>query len=133
MFYYGALTQLVDDLEDVDNDLNSGLMTVFAQTAQAWKLDALTNRTFHFAGRALDAMQALEAPGAEALLGLLRHSVNPLLVAQAGCVGRYYSPAYLETLEEHAPLPFGFLRRQRRDFERRGISWLGLVEALAGG
>jgi hypothetical protein len=132
MFFYGALTQLVDDLEDVERDVRSGVITVFGQTARAWKLDGITSRTLRFGERALDAMQALEAPGAEALLSLLRRSLNPLLVAQAGSIGKYYTSTYLTALEAYSPMPFDFLRRQRKDLERRGVSPIGLLEALAG-
>ena len=40
MFYYGTFTQLIDDLEDVQIDLQKGLNTIYSQTARHWPLDA---------------------------------------------------------------------------------------------
>jgi len=56
-FYYGAFTQLMDDLEDVEQDRRAGIMTVFSQTAGRWPLDAVTSRLIVFGNGLLDAMR----------------------------------------------------------------------------
>ena len=131
MFYYGTFTQLLDDLEDTRQDLNEGRMTIFSQTARHWPLDAVTNRTFHFAGRVLEALDALAAPGAEPLKELIRSNVTPLLIGEAGSLGQFYTRAYLRTLEPHSLFRFSFLQKQRRKLSRQRLSLIRLVEALA--
>jgi hypothetical protein len=130
MFFYGTFTQLMDDLEDVLGDMKNGLETVFSQTARHWPLDAVTNRTFHFANRLLQAVDDFAAPGAELFTDLLRRSFNPLLIAAAGSSSQLYSRGYLRQIESHLPVRFAFLLDQRRQLERRRFSAISLVEAF---
>jgi hypothetical protein len=130
MFFYGTFTQLMDDLEDVQEDLKVGLETVFSQTARHWPLDAVTNRTFHFANRLLQTLDAFAAPGTELFTDLLRRSFNPLLIAAAGSSSRLYTRAYLRQIESHLPVRFAFLLEQRRRLERLRFSAISLVEAF---
>ena len=72
-FDWGVLLQLGDDLQDVWEDSENGLRTVFSTAAASGPLDDLTNRTFHFALRVMARMDAMtRAP--EALKYLLRRS-----------------------------------------------------------
>jgi hypothetical protein len=130
MFFYGTFTQLMDDLEDVQEDLKNGLETVFSQTARHWSLDAVTNRTFHFANRLLQTLDNFAAPGTELFTDLLRRSFNPLLIAAAGSSSRLYTRSYLRQIESHLPVRFAFLLDQRRRVERRHLSAILLVEAF---
>jgi hypothetical protein len=130
MFFYGTFTQLMDDLEDVQDDLKNGLETVFSQTARHWSLDAVTSRTFHFANRLLQTLDNFAAPGTELFTDLLRRSFNPLLIAAAGSSSRLYTRAYLRQIESHLPVRFAFLLEQRRRLERRRFSAISLVEAF---
>jgi hypothetical protein len=131
MFYYGTLTQLVDDLEDVQQDMASGLMTVFSQTARHWPLDLVTNRTFHFSQKMLAAMDRLDASGTGPLKEIIRRSITPLLVIEVGSLGKHYTRRYLRELERHSPFGFPFLRKQRKKLSRQKVSLVSLVEALA--
>jgi hypothetical protein len=131
MFFYGAFTQMMDDLEDVQQDLHNGLETIFSQTARNWPLDAVTNRTFHFGDRLLRALDGFAAPGAELLTDLLRRSFNPLLIASAGSSSRLYTRPYLHQIESYLPVRFAFLLDQRRRLERRHVSAISLIEAFA--
>jgi hypothetical protein len=131
MFYYGTFTQLVDDLEDVQQDLAGGLMTVYSHTARHWPLDAVTNRTFHFGNKVMQAIERMPAPGAQPLVEIMRKHVTPLLVAQAGSSSRLYTRPYLRNIEPHSPVRFAFIRQQRKKLSRQSLSLTGLVEALA--
>jgi hypothetical protein len=130
MFFYGTFTQLMDDLEDVQQDLDNGLETVFSQTARHWPLDAVTNRTFHFANRLLQTLDGFAAPGTQLFTDLLRRSFNPLLIAAAGSSSRLYTRAYLRQIESHLPVRFAFLLDQRRRLQTRRFSAISLVEAF---
>jgi hypothetical protein len=131
MFYYGTFTQLIDDLEDVETDLNQGLMTVFSQTARHWPLDTLTNRTFHFWERVQKALERFDSPLLHPLIDLIGKYVPVMLVTEAGLAGKYYTRPYLSRLEAHCPFRFSFLIKERRRLARRGLSPLALVEALS--
>jgi hypothetical protein len=114
MFYYGAFTQLMDDLEDVDDDLRSGIMTMFSQTARHGPLDALTNRCIHFGAGLLESIHAFVVPGLEPLEEIMRVCITPIIIDSAGRAGHFYSRSYLAELEKHFPFRFSNLKQQRK-------------------
>ena len=118
-FYYGAFTQLMDDLEDVIQDCRDGTLTIFSQTAHRWPLDALTNRLIIFGMGLLDDLQHFHVAGLEPLVQVMRKCITPLLIDSAGQVGHLYSSAYLSELERHSPYRFSRLSKVRRSLERR--------------
>lgn len=129
-FYYGAFTQLMDDLEDVEQDCRSGIMTVFSQMAHHWPLDTVTSRTILFGNGLLDAMGRFNAPGLEPLEEIMRRCILPLMINSAGRVGYLYSRRYLDELERHFPYRFLRLKQLRRKVIRR-FSAEQIVEKLA--
>ena len=118
-FYYGAFTQLMDDLEDVQQDRRAGIMTVFSQTAGRWPLDALTSRLIVFGNGLLDALGQFQVARLETLEEIMRKCITPLLIDSAGRAGRWYSGGYLADLERHSPYRFGQLKKVRREVNRR--------------
>jgi hypothetical protein len=130
MFGYGTFTQLMDDLEDVQQDMREGSLSVFSQTARHWQLDGLTNRVFHF-GRAIFAdLSAFDSPSVEPLKELIERCIDPLLIQSAGQVGQYYSKEYLRNIERHIPIRFNIMRKQREKLTRQKITLTTLLETF---
>lgn len=127
LFGYGAFTQLMDDLEDIDNDSRDGQMTIFSQSAGRWSLDALTNRTIHFGHKVFNLMDCFTSQDANTLHDFLTRCIDPLLIDSAGQAKRYYTPAYLATLETNLPFHYAFLGKLRRKFSHHKISMIDLV------
>ena len=131
LFGYGAFLQLVDDLQDVQQDQQDRLSTIFSQSARRWPLDALTARTLQFGQRVLEGLDCFENPDGEPLKELMRQSAVLLLIDAAGRAGRFYSRPYLRDLEAHSPFRFSFLAQVRRKLRRQRVSLMKLVEAFA--
>jgi hypothetical protein len=131
VFHYGTFTQLVDDLEDVEGDLKSGLMTVFSLTARHWPLDRLTNRTFQYGLDFLKYLDQFEGQYLAPLKEMIHLSIIPLISFLAGSAGRYYSRSYLRGIQDHFPLRFSYLNRLRKKLTRQGFSPLELVEIFS--
>jgi hypothetical protein len=130
MFFYGVFTQLMDDMEDVQQDLREGCMTIFSQTARRWPLDAITNRTIHLGRLLIERLQSIDAPGSEAFKIMIAKCLDPLLIASVGQMGRFYTRPYLRELESHLPVRFGFILKQRRKFSHVQLPLMDLVEAF---
>src|SRR5260370_36833923 len=79
-FELGAFLQFVDDLEDVETDLAAGRLSVFALAARGWRLDALTNRAFHFGEGVLAGLQVLGLPAAAEMQAFLQRGLSQALV-----------------------------------------------------
>jgi len=133
LFGWGAFLQLADDLQDVQQDHQDGLLTVFSQTAGRWPLDELTNRTFHFGAQILERLDCFNASGADAqaLQELMKRSGVQLLVDAAGRANRFHTRRYARKLEAHSPFRFSFLARVRRKIARQRASLTRMVEAFA--
>jgi hypothetical protein len=129
-FGFGAFLQFGDDQEDVLQDKQDGLLTLFSQTAGRWPLDTLTNRTLHFGARVLEGLDGFGAPGSEPLKELIRRGAVQALVGSAGSTGRLYSRSYLEQLEAHSPFRFSFINKQRQKLFRQRGAWMRLFESL---
>lgn len=128
MFGYGSFTQLMDDLEDVQEDREKGQMTLFSQTAAHWPLDQLTNRVFHFGREVFSDLSAFHSPAAGPLKELIDRVVDPLVIDSIGRVSPLYSKAYLRQMEQHFPLRFETLRKQREKLSRQKITLERLFE-----
>jgi len=129
-FYYGCVTQLVDDLEDVQSDAQSGIMTVFAQTAGRWPLDAITNRALLFSLEMVKSMEVFDTPGLDPLNQMLQIMLPPLFIDSIGRAGQFYSRPYLCEAQAHFPFRFDYLRQQRKKLNQRKAAWNGLMEAV---
>jgi hypothetical protein len=131
VFFYGAFTQLMDDLEDVHSDLENQIMTVFSVTAQRWPLDGVTSRTFHFGRYLFDVLGIFDSPGLAPLKEMLSIVYYPILIDSSSVSSRFYTRPYLKQLQAHYPLRFSYLRKQRIRFRRRRQSLKLLLESLA--
>jgi hypothetical protein len=130
MFAYGALTQLIDDLEDAQNDRNAGLMTVFSQTLGRWHLDGVANRTLNFGEQVVEILAADAPPLLDPLMNLFRDAIPLVLIQAASGQRRYFSREYASKMQAHFPLRFRALEaRQKRIFRKRQ-ELSGLVNAL---
>ncbi len=131
LFDWGAFLQLVDDLQDVEQDSQDGLLTIFSQTARRWRLDALTNRTLNLGMAVLDGVDCFDAQGSEPLKELMRSSALQLTIESAGLGDKLYSKGYLRGLEVHSPFRFSALRKRRKKFARQLESLMTLLESFA--
>ena len=104
----------MDDLEDVENDNRSGLMTMFSQTASRWPLDSVTNRAFHYGLKMLDRLEQFDTPDLGSLWELLRIAITPLMIDSISQIAKFYTPSYIKKLEAHFPFRFAFLKKQRK-------------------
>jgi hypothetical protein len=131
LFGFGAFLQLMDDLEDVDEDAEAGLRTLFSRTAGLEPLDSATDRTFRLGLRVLEGLGDFGVPDAEPLRELIRSSLMWGLAATAGRFRKHFSRRYLKALEAHSPFRFSFYNRQRRKLTRRRARLNRLFESVS--
>ena len=125
---YGAFTQLMDDLEDVERDRADGILTVFSHAAGTWPLDGLTNRLFSLGDWVLERLPEIGSATPKPLQGLMQSCVHWLLADSAANVDRYYTRSYIASLERHMPFRFGALKKQRQRLNRQRTSLMKFIE-----
>jgi hypothetical protein len=114
---HGIFAQLLDDMEDVEQDSLAGRLTIYSQAAGHAPLDALVNRTFHFGHKVLLGMDCFER--SQLIQDLIYRGADLFLIDAIARRDRYYTEAYLQELESHAPFRFSFLKEQRKEFFKR--------------
>lgn len=128
-FGYGAFVQLVDDLEDVQQDLQAGRLSIYSLAAKRWPLDALAKRTFDFGCKVLTDLDRLDPPIPPEVKGLIRTGANLVLIDTINRAGGLYSRGYLHALEAHFPFRFSAFNHQRQRLLRRRDALMRLIEA----
>jgi hypothetical protein len=121
-FEWGVLLQLGDDLQDIDEDLRRGSMTLFTRAAAAGiPLDSLVLQLLAFSDRVAGQMDAL--PNGDAFLkDLLRMSWRSLIYMAVANAPKFFTPAFLAEIEPCSQFRFHFLRAKRKRFNgRRGL------------
>jgi hypothetical protein len=129
-FDWGVLLQIADDLQDLQQDLREGILTIFTQAAAREPLaplDNLTTHTLNF-GRGVmcqvDRMpsnhSALNGAAAKhkSLTEMIRMSCSLLLIWSAGESAKLYTSRYLAELETHSPFRFAPLAEKRKKLAR---------------
>ncbi len=134
-FGWGVLLQLVDDLQDLQQDLREGNLTVFTQSAACphlglpfgVPLDDLTTRTLNFGYRVMGQVDRMSsdhsarkdtAPKHKPLREMIRMSCSLLLIWSAGESAKLYTRDYLADLETHSPFRFVPLAARRKKLAR---------------
>ncbi len=118
-FELGAFLQFVDDLEDVEEDLAAGRLSVYALAARHWRLDALTNRTLHFGAGVLSELEQIDLPAAATRRGFLQRGLSQAVIQSAGRARRWHSRGYARELEAHTPFRFAFVEGLTRRMTRK--------------
>ncbi|HUJ20184.1 MAG TPA: hypothetical protein VLX58_01625 [Bryobacteraceae bacterium] len=133
VFDWGVLLQLADDLQDVRQDREDGMLTVFSEMAGREPLDGLTSRTLQFARVIMREMDGLPGPDCRALKEMIETSSRSLLIRAAGELTDLYTEGYLAELESHSPFRFSMVNERRKRLAARGHLFNRLFEAFLEG
>jgi hypothetical protein len=126
-FDWGVLLQLADDLQDLQQDLREGILTIFTQAAARAPLDSLTTDTLNFGHRVMSQVDRMPsnhsaynavAARHKSLAEMIRMSCSLLLIWSAGESAKLYTNRYLAELETHSPFRFAPLTEKRKKLAR---------------
>ena len=129
VFAWGALLQLVDDLQDIRQDRREGALTIFTQAVGRVPLDELTTHTLSFGQKVMRRMDQMPIR-CQALKEMIQKSYVSLLVWSAGECGELYSRDYLAELETHSPFRFASVAKRRKQVAKLTGPLTRLFEAF---
>jgi hypothetical protein len=122
IFCWGVFLQLADDLQDVRQDCQDGMLTVFSEIAGREPLDERTSRTIQFGQSVMRSMDRLPGGNCRELRELIERSSRSLVIRAAGETPDLYTHDYVAALETYSPFRFSFLNDRRKRLEsRKGI------------
>ena len=129
-FEWGVLLQLGDDLQDVQEDLERGSITIFTRAAaQGMALDSRVMQLLHFSNRVADRIDQLPSC-TPVLKGLLRMSWRSLILMAVANAHQFFSPAFLAELETCSFFRFNFLRARNQKLNDQGSLLPVIFEAF---
>jgi hypothetical protein len=123
LFGFGSFTQLMDDLEDIQQDLRENRASLFSLTAGKWPLERLTNQFIHYGKVVTADLSAFPSPSVSLLHEISARCLDLILINTAANAGGYYSREYLGRMEAYMPFRFGMLQKQRQKLQREKINF----------
>ena len=113
-FGYGVWLQLADDIQDLDEDLADGTLTLFSAPENRTSLPELTNRTFHFGRAVMEDIKYCKDGVSKEFGKVILKSIELMLLQAAGLSSRFFPSDYRHRLEEFSPLGFDYLLETRK-------------------
>ncbi len=131
LYGYGAYLQLLDDVQDVDEDSNAGLMTLFSKDAYQLPLDEKLNKTYWFGEKVMKSLEFFDGQQIELFKSLMRKSMDLFIVEAIAQNPLAYSAKFVTEFEEHSPFHFTYIRKQKEKFTPYNGFLLTLIEEIA--
>jgi hypothetical protein len=129
-FEWGVLLQLGDDLQDVQEDLRRGSVTLFTRAAAAGQpLDNLVVQLLNFSQHVANSMDHLPH-GSATLKDLLRMSWHSLILMAVADAQQFFSKSFLAELEPCSAFRFNFLRSRNKNLAGRESFYAVLFDAF---
>jgi hypothetical protein len=130
LFGYGIWLQLADDLQDIPEDLEEGVQTLFTSASSKSELTVALNRTFHFGRTIIKDISCFPSVFCGDFGKLMVHSIELMLIQSAGLNQIYFLDTYVNELEDYSPLHYEYIRKMRK----KGASKrMGMVTRLVQG
>jgi hypothetical protein len=129
-FDWGVLLQLGDDLQDVQEDLQRGSVTLFTLAAdRGVELDDLVRKLLHFSQVVAARMDRLPH-GTPTLKRLLSMSWRSLILMAVANAHKFCSAAFVAELEGCCGFRFDFLRARNQKLDDRESLFPRIFEAF---
>lgn len=129
LFGYGAYLQLLDDIQDVDEDSEAGLKTVFSSSTEL--LDIKLNKTYWFGERVMQSLQLFGGRHIEVFQSLMRKSMDLFIIEAIAQNPDCYSKKYIDEMETHSPFSFSYIQKRKEQFAPYNGLLLTAIEEIA--
>ena len=114
LFGYGVWLQLLDDVQDITEDLQEGVKTLFTCKGRDADITGAVNRTFHFGRELIREITCFPSDRTLDFGGLMLHAVEQMLNQAAGMNPDRISPDYSAELERFSPLSYSYFREMKK-------------------
>lgn len=131
LFGYGAYLQLLDDIQDVEEDYQAGLMTVFSGNAFQRFLDEKLNKTYWFGEEVMKSLDFFESHHIGLFKSLMRKSMDLFITEAIAQNPETYSSEYVSDFEIYSPYHFAYIRKRKEQFTPYNGFLLTAIEEIA--
>lgn len=113
LFGYGAYLQLLDDIQDVEEDSQSGLMTIFSKDFGNNPMDEKLNKTYWFGEEVMKSLDFFDGQQIPLFKSLMRKSMDLFIIEAIAQNQKAFSAKYINQFEPYSPFRFSTIYRQR--------------------
>ena len=113
LFGYGAYLQLLDDIQDVQEDYDAGLMTIFSGSAFQIPLDDKLNKTYWFGEHVMKSLDFFDGQHLELFKSLMRRSMDLFITEAIAQLPGVYSQKYVNKFADYSPFHFSYIRKRK--------------------
>lgn len=131
LFGYGAYLQLLDDIQDVDEDFQAGLRTVFSASAFHTPLDEKLNKTYWFGEEVMKSLDQFDGQQLGLFRSLMRRSMDLFIAEAIAQNPQAYNPQYVSIFEDYSPFHFSYIRKRKEQFIPYNGFLLTAIEEIA--
>lgn len=122
-FGFGVYLQYVDDIQDLKEDINGQVKTIFTKAVEEGCIDEYINKTISFGYRLMHRyLNVFTSSNTSVMKGLMLKSVHYLLIEAVCLNAGYMSDSCLCEYEKYAPFRFDFIREKRDKMKKDRIS-----------
>lgn len=116
LFGYGVYLQLLDDVQDTREDMDSGLMTVFSRFAGQKPLDEKLMKTYWFGVEVMKNLLVSGDATAGIFAGMMQKSTNLFIAEAIAQHSDFFSSGFVQYFEEVSPFHFSYIRKRKANF-----------------
>jgi hypothetical protein len=131
LFGYGAYLQLLDDIQDVAEDHEAGLKTVFSASVSQTPLDDKLNKTYWFGEQVMESLDFFCGQHIDLFKSLMRRSMDLFITEAIAQAPDAYSLEYIVGFENFSPFHFSYIRKRKGQFVSYNGFLLTAIEEFA--
>ncbi len=128
---FGAYLQLLDDIQDVEEDSQAGLKTVFSGGIVENSLDSRLNKTYWFGEKVMENLDFFDGQHIDLFKSLMRKSMDLFIIEAIAQNPETYSRKYIANVEECSPFHFSYIRKRKEQFAPYNGFLLTAIEEIA--
>ncbi len=127
-FGFGAFLQFIDDIQDINEDMDGNLVTMFTNAANNGRLEEYTNKTITFSNYVINDMEIFTTELLPEMKGLVGKSLNYMVNEAVGMNYAYLNQEYTGIFERYSPFTYSFLRKKKKQMDPNRISIMKKIE-----
>lgn len=131
LFGYGAYLQLLDDVQDVEEDRQAGLVTIFSGSVFGASMDEKLNKTYWFGEYVMQSLGFFEGQHLDLFKSLMRRSMDLFITEAIAQASGAYSSGYVAVFEDYSPFHFSYIRKRKEQFTPYNGFLLKAIEEFA--
>jgi len=127
-FGFGTFLQFIDDIQDLKEDIDGDLETIFTYSAKTGNLEEFTNRTLSFSNEVMADLSCFNSKELGTMKELIIKSLNYMTNEAVGLNQQYFSNEYSNSFELYSPFSYSFLKKKRSRIDPNRISIMKKIE-----